>query len=340
MRAPLLLSVASAAALALGACSVEQRNYAVAGSGGGAGAGAGGSAGSGGSGGAPVSTEEACAAYSEAVCARYTECLSFLRDLSYGDESVCVARYQIYCSAIGNAPGTSWTPEGLLSCASALSASTCADFVKGTFRSSTAECLPPPGSLADGAPCIDAGQCVGGYCNNDEYDPCGVCSALAGEGEACNSFIDCKLGLTCDQATGACIPAGSEGDDCVAEQTPCEYPLVCHNGKCGFGAEPGEMCDQMLAPCNATKGLFCDPTTATCKALLLVKEGAACGVINGDIYQCFASGGCDTAATPPQCFAPAEDGAACDLQAGINCMPPSICFHGSCTPPQPDGCGP
>lgn len=342
MRAHLLfLSVVTAAALTSGACSVEERNYGTPGSGGGAGASSSSSTGGdGGAGGAQVGIKEACAAYAAALCARNTECVPFFRELAYGDESVCAARFEIYCSAIVNAPGTSWTPEGFLSCASALNTASCGDFVKGILRGSIPECRPAPGALPDGAPCIDSGQCSGGYCNNDEPDQCGVCTTHAGEGEACNAHLDCKLGLACDLSISKCVVAGSEGASCAVGQTLCEFPLVCHNSKCGAGAAAGEMCDPMFSACPFPKGLFCDAQTASCKPFVLVKEGADCGYINGESHQCMASGRCDLGMPIPKCVAPAPDGAPCNPQGVPGCMPPAICFNGSCTLPAPDACGP
>jgi hypothetical protein len=344
MRAPVVFfSLVSSAALALGACSVEERNYNTAdpaGTGGGAGAGEGGSAGGGGAGGAQIGIQEACSTYAAAICSRQTECVPFVTEVFYGEEPVCSARFEIYCSAFAKAPGTSWTPDGILTCASAVVNASCGELVKGILRGSLPECQPPPGALADGAPCIDSGQCQNGYCNNDELDQCGVCTGFAGEGVECNTFQDCKLGLTCDLTIGKCVVAGSEGAACAPGQTLCEPPLVCHNGTCGAGAMLGEMCDPMFSACAFPKGHYCDPQTNSCNAFGMAKDFENCGYIMGTSFQCAASGTCSFGAAASKCIPHASDGAACDLQKGIGCMPPAICFNGVCTPPAPDACGP
>lgn len=344
MRALLLLSFASAAALALGACSVEERNFDASSTGSGGDptgsstSSGGGSGGDGGGGGSTGTIKDACAAYAKAICAGTGQCIPFLMTTIYGAVDACEPRYELYCNAFASAPGTSWTPGGVQACAGALAASACPDFVKGILRGTLPECKPLSGKLPTGAPCIDSGQCSGGYCDNDDPDLCGVCSTLSGQGEPCTSFVDCKPGLMCDGS--ACVTAGLEGDPCAIGTTYCDFPLLCYNGKCGPGAVAGAMCDPMFSACNYLDGVFCDAQTTTCKKFMFAAEGGECGYSSGESYQCTASAGCQYSAAPPHCVPPAPDGGACKVGEPPGCVPPAICFKDACTLPDPGACGP
>ncbi len=211
-------------------------------------------------------------------------------------------------------PGNGATAASIESCASALTATGCAnlDIPECSFQ----------GSLTDGSPCNDASQCQSGDCatstattgdGGGSSASCGTCAAgvavgqpcatgdtcvygsvcaVAGAGYACTVVAygdvgaacdglsaECNTGLYCDfQAQQCASPAGA-GASCTGT-LGCAPPLVCSAGATGTAAT----CQDAAGaggPCQTDQdcaaGLGCSTTTSQCTAVTWVAQGKPCG---------------------------------------------------------------
>lgn len=297
-----------------------------------------GAGGTGGTGGAePVTADAACLAYAQSICKNADACTAYHRDLFYGDDATCIARYQLFCAAILNVPETAWTPEAMVACADATANLDCQGYIASLGGTLPEACKAPVGPRPDGAPCFEAAQCETAYCRKDFGAICGTCVYRAGEGEPCGVAFDCKEGLSCP--SGTCVPVASLGGSCAQGQIDCAYGLVCRGGACStpWDAE-GTPCDPSLfGDCEGFLGLYCDAQTAACKTAVLVGAGDPCGNVAGTLHQCRAAGFCDTTKDPVVCVEVAQEGEACNLMTGPLCMLPAGC-NGVCAVPSADAC--
>ncbi len=91
---------------------------------------------------------------------------------------------------------------------------------------SRAECpMGDDDCIADGQPCLGAGQCGGRRCVNDPQNPTRYCSM------PCDAQTTCPVDLSCDGARGVCIsrprPTIAEGGSCASPLVRCATGLSC-----------------------------------------------------------------------------------------------------------------
>jgi hypothetical protein len=315
----------------LAACTPEERIYGTDGGGNG-GSGAGGMGGQGGTGGGGgLTVAAACDSYATNVCQRFQDCSPATVKVNFGDFETCRTRYQLFCAGILGTEGTGWTPSQMKACGEGYTSLDCNLYIAQPFRSFDAltptACVPPAGSLADGAGCLDHGQCKTGHCHRTGFSICGNCGVPGIEGETCGTNLDCKGGMICQK--GTCRQAGEPGGMCVDGQIPCNMPWSCVNGTC---AKPARLMDACGAvdqpPCNFLQGLYCDSNTSTCMDAVLKQPGEACTVPNTLVF-CQGAGVCGNASGT--CIAPSPEGGPCDPVNGPGCMAPAFCLSGKCT---------
>lgn len=281
------------------------------------------------SGGGASTPEGACDELVGALCNKLAECVPLVIKTAYKDANDCIARQKAQCVKSVNAPSTGFTPAIVSGCAAAYRSATC-----DTAFSQPDACKTPAGQLADGAPCGEGSQCKGRACNKSGDAACGACTTSAAAGADCTTN-QCDEGLRCAE-NNKCVAAAKAGAACGDNQ-PCEAPLTCSKGTCGTGAGAGASCAAGEA-CDALKGLFCDPTSKTCKEIKLANAGETCGLIDGTFVSCVAGGKCKMGTgTTGTCQAAAADGAACGGD-GPDCQEPAECVNGICTIPDPSAC--
>jgi hypothetical protein len=119
------------------------------------------------------------------------------------------------------------------------------------------------GATAPGNECVYLNECQkGSHCVTDATvgSGRGVCVPYQQEGDICNSDSDCdtttQKGMYCAQADFTCHLPGGLGDQCA------------------YTVTGGTPTTPMLLKCNTAAGLYCNPTTMTCKAL--PSNGEAC----------------------------------------------------------------
>lgn len=85
--------------------------------------------------------------------------------------------------------------------------------------------------IADGQPCVNAGQCAGRRCVNDPQNQTKYCSA------ACGPAVPCVSGMTCDAARALCMVAQLP---VVAEGSACDETVKCLSGTVCAEAAPSQ----------------------------------------------------------------------------------------------------
>lgn len=280
-----------------------------------------------------VSADKACSDAAHDLCAQLEACAAPLVTTVYGDVATCEARAKLNCTPSLMAPSTSETPDKLDLCATAITTLSCnALFTRDTPTA----CKPDPGKLANGAACGDDAQCLSTYCKKASAQVCGVCGMRGQAGAACTVDADCDFKLAC--AMMACAAYGGVGATCDAAH-PCAAPNVCKAGSCAAPAGAGQTCDPVARDCDATQGLYCNPTTRVCAQATFAGAGQPCGLVNGAFVGCSGGGHCKLGATfMGSCVAPAADGAACDTTNGPDCLAPAQCVGAVCKLPNPASC--
>jgi len=284
-----------------------------------------------------VSADKACTDFAASVCTDIENCAAPLITTQYGDVATCQMRAKASCLTDLMAPNSSATPDKLDHCATASNMIACdALFTRDTPK----DCIPDPGKLADGMACGADAQCVSTYCKKPANEVCGVCGARAAAGAACSVDADCDFKLAC--ANGVCVAYAALGATCDAGH-PCAAPNLCKNGVCAAPAGAGQPCTPSATggDCDETKGLFCNPSSATagvCAQAMFVGPGQACGFVNNTFVGCSAGGICKRTGLMGTCLAPAADGGTCDATNGPGCLAPAECVGGICKLPNPAGC--
>jgi hypothetical protein len=294
---------------------------------------------------APVSDDQAAADAANAFCSRVSACVPALTSLQWGDASTCTSKYKNVLLGTLHATGTSATPASLEACAQAIPGASCDDLLD---RNLPDPCRAKAGSLMDGQACGDNSQCTGKMCNIAPGKICGVCSAPAAAGAACQSNEDCDYGLDCVGAAAmkVCTARAAAGQPCDGAHT-CLPTLACKAGTCGTPDPADTACVAGKDTCDTAHGVFCNPISSKCVKVTFAKPGGTCGIVSDGIVLC-ESGGTDIStsctgfkypATPTgTCAAPAADGMACNDATGPTCVPPSICVNGACQVKDPSGC--
>ena len=324
------------------------------------------------------SSNTACTERAQASCALRDSCSAGHGVANrYGDTATCVAREAQLCELNLKAPGTKSTTRTVEDCATALPATTCADFWNAV---PVAACVPPPGQRPNDQPCGANAQCSSTYCAVPKGAACGQCADLPVQGASCVDSGEVVRGFTCLKTTGTWAALGAAGGPCDAN-TPCGAGLACVGGGADGGAGTtcqaqlttvGATCDNRLqtAPdCDRTVGVVCTAhRNGVCEALSYATAGQPCGRLPGDedggvpdggvapaITQCTAASQCamgpvedSGVALTGTCVAPAAEGAACDTEAGPPCLAPARCIGtvsdagattGTCQLVDPATCG-
>jgi hypothetical protein len=354
----LIFGVMAMGAVYTSACSSSNSNGSGAGGayGGGSGSDGGGGGGSGGSSdagsGAPLPPQ--CTDLATAMCNQMAKCDTFDMEESFGnDQSTCVTQMLSSCPSVSE-PGTSNTPASIEACASAISQISSCDayLVYVNNLNGGSLCPTAPGTLADGAECLDDSQCKGGFCGSSAGDggfsssDCGVCAAEP-ETTDCQENSNCPTGQLCN-ANGQCVAAGAAGATCDDSDPwfavqPCLPYLYCQfaaasadggtpaTGTCAALGTPGQPCNASDDVNDCADGLFCN-TQGTCEAIQFVAIGATCDdvglVCTG--ANCAFTG--DASATGV-CTVYAADGAAC--QSTDDCEFDAACVNGTCSTAAP-----
>ncbi len=202
---------------------------------------------------------------------------------------------------------------------------------------------------AEGEPCNNNDECVGGLCEfssgGECYGTCTTAPSPAQEGDSCDSAT-CADGLVCaPDASGnssTCIQPGSraEGEGCEFGTGACQDGLVCGlAGTCMQAAsyvDSGATCNFTDAPCKA--GLVCSDMHAsgqnyegTCSAPL--GQGGSCQTT----YQCQVGMYCKMgSAGSGTCETLKDNGASCE--AGSECSSGTCGQDGTCAAPGGNVC--
>ena len=288
------------------------------------------------SGSAAVSADQACSDFASAACQAIDGCSAFLIADVFGDAQTCSTRQKASCTDALAANSTGLTPALRESCAKALSTASCVDILDNNLPSA---CLAVAGQLSNGSICGDSSQCQSAYCNTGADGTCGACGAArGGPGATCERDDDCTYGSLCE--SGSCVTPGTAGATCDGTHV-CQKTLTCRAGICSTPAGAGTACT--TGSCNALAGLYCSTgSSPVCTSITLAAVGQPCGLINGALVACSASGHCDvvTGTGAGTCKGAAADGAACDDTNGPMCLSPATCGATSkvCTLPDPSNC--
>jgi hypothetical protein len=136
-----------------------------------------------------------------------------------GDDDICVAHGS-------REEGESCNGSGLL----------CAD---GLVCGLSETCIQPPTYVTQGESCSPTG---GSFCEpglvcadmevGSDQTVTGTCEPPRAQGEACQNYIQCAIGLFCDtdgeSQEGTCEPPKQEGDSCTGDQGECGDDLWCN----------------------------------------------------------------------------------------------------------------
>jgi hypothetical protein len=276
--------------------------------------------------------DQACTTLAQDTCNELMTCSAADMQRRWPDVATCEAREKLACTQALAAPKNANNPSHEEACASALAKDTCDAYLSGVEPPMA--CLPPKGTLANGAACSFAGQCMSSFCAVAPGSLCGTCANEPAVGDSCamqgcGPTMNCVGNMTCQ------IPVASGGQcgrdlPCIEGQS-CVGATMTAMGTCmAQGTTAGATCDarQMTGPnCSAAAGLTCDTTNNQCAMQPLVPAGQTCGVINGLLVGCLAGASCNraTGSATGTCVAPAADGAACDSANGPFCTTPAKC---------------
>jgi hypothetical protein len=323
--------------------------------------------------------EMACALDAQTYCDKRKTCWpegvnDFRFQQSWGTVEKCVDDRKRTCLSDVGRQGSGLATTRVQSCAMALQAQTCANFLAG-IALPTSACPPVVGQFEDAVTCVVSNQCKSNYCDRSEDQLCGKCTDKGGIGSGCDQSSDCAGGLTCqttaDTLSHACMmpgPAAAKakaGEACGGTLPGCDTGLTC----VGTGtmktcmadvAVAGAPCDpthKMLADCeSSTMHLYCNRVSLMCEARKFANPGQPCNdLLDGSFAMCAAGSRCvrprDAAGARPAqglCTAGAAENARCyrDGNEGPGCAVPLRCVYdsigaptGTCLAQEPAQCG-
>jgi hypothetical protein len=266
----------------------------------------------------------ACASYVEATCGRMEACEPMRMKEKFCDSATCQSRMKLVCMNNLKDSGTTLTSDRLAACASQLQLQSCDDRFDHVVPD---ECVALPGSLGDGSPCGDDGQCQSAHCRK-QGDVCGRCFPRE---RSCNEDDDCERGWMCN--SGDCaqrVPAGAACD----YQRPCAYGFTCDGGVCKSPRARGMSCTLSTGGdnCDQLHGDWCDLDLRVCGAVPFAALGESCGYPGGTPIYCTADASCQA----DRCVALPADGNPCDPDIG--CLYPANCLEGRCVIPDTSSC--
>lgn len=306
----------------------------------------------------PAAVEAACESIGEARAARAAACTrgdaAFIRAAWFRPARCFVARHEV---ASGNA---TFRPAAVQACLDAVATLDCGSAVYSEVPACDAVIL---GNVADGGACVDDVDCAHGSCEIGSACP-GTCAAPLAAGSGCSvggprcapgttcrddggarrclapvgagglcSWGGCADGLSCDRASGTCVPRKTSGT-CAGDED-CAPGFACDWGDAGADrltclvvAGRGEPCGAG-APCGrgwtCTRGV-CGPPPAV---------GSACAS-SGSFWDagasCDAGAYCDLryrfdASDPGTCMALTRDGGRCEHSGRCRS---GVCHDGRC----------
>jgi hypothetical protein len=282
--------------------------------------------------------DAACASGAETYCAWLGRCVPSSLNVVWGDAATCAARIKLSCMD-QFLSGSNASPDDIGACASAVAAQSCNAPV-GPVEGS--ECLPKPGSRANGAGCGSDWQCQSTYCKKSGGQTCGTCAVRAKIGELCDG--SCEFGATCAQVSLAerrCVVPGGVGASCATSMV-CQSGLSCEGGVCTQPTylSAGMACEPARSRCDGRMGLYCNSMTRVCAQVKYASPGEACGTqSDGTLAICSGGASCPTGlAANKVCIAAAKDGEACNLNMNIGCQQPASCINNVCKLPDAAAC--
>jgi hypothetical protein len=301
--------------------------------------------------GMPVTAEQACDSYAQALCDKLQSCLGVFVTVAWGDAATCKTRYVPKCLDAFKATGTAAQPADLAACGDAAKSASCEALLNNDPPTA---CTPKKGSVDNGAPCGDDGQCKSGFCGFDDTKRvCGVCGGAPTAGASCADGKKCGRGLVC-ATNGKCAAPAAEGATC-SDTTPCQANLSCTAGKCAKKlTTEGAACSDTTPECDGTQGLFC--VQAKCQKVTFAAEGMPCGAKIDtstmpakitSLTLCKAGGWCkgyDPAKSKLEgtCTKASADGESCGTDTvdprNPPCVAPALCLANKCTYPLPSSC--
>lgn len=278
-----------------------------------------------------MSPDGVCTYYADRYCAADHKCESSFGTF-WNDLAICKERSRISCLSRLTSPGVNETASRVVSCANALTMLSCERYAE-VDRWPEA-CTPPPGQLADGAPCIVAAQCQGSACDITARAACGVCKTVSRIGGVCTDENDCLNYMPC--VNGVCAPHPILGEPCDGAARYCVGGSVCRDldangvGICARPSPAGTRCDPGQPDiCDYAQGYYCDQFAKTCdKGEALGKIGERC-VAQTCPFVAF----CDL---DDICHPKPREGRPCD--PNNSCMTPARCIDGICKIRDPAVC--
>jgi len=287
---------------------------------------------------AALTAQEGCAREAQAICDALDHCAPPWVQYLYGDKTTCVSRLSGSCMDEQGAPGVSRLPAEMASCASAVTAASCADLLGGKYPTA---CQVKPGTVANGKACGTDWQCADAYCAKPADSNCGVCAPRSTVNGNCAADDGCQPGMVC--ANKKCVVPGDVGAACDGND-PCRSNLYCTPaGTCSAKLGAGAVCANIFSgECDIYQGFVCSNliTAGQCVQVTVKKGGESCG--GGTRTVCMGFNPCSgsTAAQTGVCANPAGDGEACGdgAGAGRNCLPPATCTGGLYRLPSSSSC--
>jgi hypothetical protein len=296
----------------------------------------------------PPSNEEACTLDAQTFCARRRDCwpqgtadFRFQRD--YGTFEGCLEQRHTTCLADLQRPQTGLSAVRTQSCALALQAQSCTDFLAG-LALPTSGCPPALGQQGNDTTCVVSAQCQSGYCDRADDQLCGRCTDRHGQGGPCDQNADCVSGLVCTSGACASPPAtASVGQACGAPAPDCQTNLYCVGTTARTCQAPvtatRAACDpshRTASDCDATAFLWCNRVSLTCEGRKLVDVGAPCNELaDGTFGVCRAGASCVRNRDPAtgnrpvigRCIADVGEGMPCGASTadGSGCLPSLRC---------------
>ncbi len=263
-----------------------------------------------------TSITAACTDRAYAYCTQLETCSTTAVTTRFGNVQTCKKYLEATCESSISAPSSAATPAQAEACATAEASWACDDIIHS--QNVPPACLAPAGPLANGTPCTVGQQCQTEWCSRPLGSECGVCAPSPQAGDPCNGGA-CPSNLSCTAAI--CAAYAELGDPCSAS-SPCDSGLTCVGGVCQAGVTTVDSaCDPAGPGCDMFSGLACNAQSSTCKTLVLVPPGQACGQVANQSDACIV-GECLRGV----CVGLGALGDPCDIVAGPGCASSLRCI--------------
>ncbi len=281
----------------------------------GAGDGSGGGGGTGAGGQSP-----ACEAFAQAMCGILRTCK--LTEQTWSEE-YCVSRERLYCEAAfgplgADAPGE--IESYIEVCIQPREGQSCDELATPQVGCGI------HGPKAGGEPCSSPFECQSGWCQKNDGEACGQCTAApAVIGDPCEDSGSCAAqGLYCSTETSTCAAHGGPGDPCGGP-VDCALAFACVEGTCGPRLAEGDPCVPSEFRCSL--GLSCNSFTEVCEPIAVAHEGEPCGIDEGagTSFACALDDNCEGGVCVPR----VPDGQPCE-ESAHNCEVFATCSDGVC----------